>query len=261
RRMSASRRVSAKRKRAFWNYLEQVAQGLQVVAGERRVLAVVLLPILLLAGMFAAYNLSWLQVAQVEIVGAKELDTARAKISLHLEGKNMLTIDTPMIEKVLRQQPVVKDVTVRRQWPNKVVIQVGERRPFAFWQTPEGLFVVDEEGYVLSQSPSPGPLPAIIAQEGGIRVGSRVPQGILGLSRELLTRMQAETGGQPRQFQYSAAQGLSVITSQGWKAVFGDERDLDSKLAILAAVLRAAKERKLEFQYVDLRYGDRPFLR
>lgn len=255
------RHSSARRKRAAGDPLRHLVLALRALAGERRTLAVASLPLLLLASMLAAYNLPWLQVTQVEIVGARALDAAQARATLRLEGKNILAIDAAMVEKVLRQHPTVREVTLQRQWPNKVVLQVGERRPFALWQTPEGSFSVDEEGYVLTDSPPPGPLPAIAAQEGGVRVGARVPQGVLALARDLAARLPAETGAQPRQFQYSAAQGLSVTTDQGWKAVFGQEGDLESKLAVLAAVLRVAKEKKLGFEYVDLRYGARPYLR
>lgn len=261
RRIPASRHPSARKKRGDAQWLQRLGLALRAGAGAKRVLAVALLPVILLAAMVSAYNLPLLKVTQVEIVGAKALDVARARAALRLEGKNILGIDAPMVEKVLRQYPAVKEVAVRRQWPNKVVLQVEERRPFAFWQTPEGVFAVDEEGYVLSEATSPGPLPAIAAQEGGVRVGSRVPQEVLGLVRKLAARLAPETGAQPRQFQHSADQGLSVTTDQGWKAVFGDEGDLESKLAILAAVLRVAKERNLGFQYVDLRYGERPYLR
>lgn len=261
RRSLAPRPAAARRQGVARDRLRRLALAVRILASHTRVLAVALLPLLLLAAIVAAYNLPWLKVTQVDIVGAKTLNTAGIKGALHLEGKNLLAIDAPMVEKILRQQPAVKEVTVRRLWPNRVVIQVEERRPFASWQTPEGVFAVDEEGYVLGQSPGPGPLPAINAQEGGVRIGARVSTEALGLARDLLARLAAQTGAQPRQFQYSAAQGLSVVTDQGWKAVFGDGRDLDSKLAVLAAVLRTAKERKLQFQYVDLRFGERPFLR
>lgn len=260
RRLPAPRHRSVRRKGGVSRYLALLFQALAAVAGARRAIAVASLPLILLAAMVAAFNLPLLKIAQVEIVGARTLDVSRARASLRLEGNNILSIDAPMIEKVLRQQPAVKEVSVKRQWPNKVLIQVEERRPIALWQTPGGAFAVDEEGYVLSEA-TPGPLPAIVAQEGGVRVGSRVPRGTLELSRQLFARMEKEVDAPPHQFQYSASQGLSVVTDLGWTAVFGDERDLNFKLATLAAALRVARERKIGFQYVDLRYGERPFLR
>lgn len=261
RRLPAARRRSVRRKGEVTGYVHQLAAALKTVAGARRVLAVAALPVVLLAVIVVAFNLPQLKVTQVEIVGGKALDINRVKASLRLDGQNLLAIDAPMIEKMLRQQPAVKAVTVRRQWPNKVIVQVEERRPVAIWQTPEGAFAVDEEGYVISEAQAQGPLPAIVAQEGGLRVGSRVPQGVMGLSKDIISRMPRESGAQPRQFQYSTSLGLAVVTDQGWKAIFGDDRDLDFKMATLAVVLRTAKERKLAFQQIDLRFGERPFLR
>ncbi len=224
-------------------------------------LAVASLPVLLLGTIVMAYNLPLLKITQVELAGAQTLDVPRTKASLRLEGTNMLSVDAPIIEKTLKQQPVVKAVTVRKQWPNKLIVQIEERKPFAFWQTPDGTYTVDDEGFVIAESPAPGPLPAITSHEGGVRVGARVPQSVLGLARTLGTRIAQETGAKPREFEYSAAQGMTVTTDQGWSAVFGDERDTDFKLAALDAVLRSAKDHKLGFQYVDLRYGERPYLR
>jgi len=54
---------------------------------------------------------------------------------------------------------------------------------------------------------------------------------------------------------------LRPVGEAATASLFGDERDLEFKLATLVSVLRVAEERKLGFQQVDLRYGERPFLR
>lgn len=241
--------------------LGPVVTAFHLVVREKRLIAVAALPVFMLGAIVTAYNTPVLKVTQVQITGAQTLDVARTRAALRLEGTNILSIDAPMIEKTLRQQPVVKAVHIRRQWPNQVVVEITERRPYAFWQTPEGIYAVDEEGFVITESPAPGALPAIVTEEGGVRVGARVPQGALGLVKELARRMPLEAGVKPQQFEYSSGKGLIVATDQGWKAVFGDERDIDFKLAALAAVLRTASERKIQFQYIDLRYGERPYLR
>lgn len=261
RRIPLPRRSSAKKRRAFGDILRLLTQVFDIIVRERRLIVVVSLPVFVLGAILTAYSFPALNVTQVDIVGAQTLDVPSTRASLHLEGSNILSVDASTIEKILRQQPVVKSVSVRRQWPNKITVQVEERRPAAFWQTPEGIYAVDDVGFVISQSPSPGPLPVINTQEGGVRVGSTVPQGMLGLVRTLASRMPPDFGVKPRQFDYSSAQGLTVLTDQGWKVVFGDDRDTDFKLTALGAVLRTAKERGLAFQFVDLRYGERPYLR
>lgn len=220
-----------------------------------------LVPAFLLGAVVAAYNLPALKVAQVQIAGSQKLDVAKIRAALHLEGKNMLTVDVSMVDRVMRQEPIVKSVNVRRQWPDKIIVQVEERRPVAFWQTPDGIYAVDQDGFVLTEAPGPGSLPAITSHDGGVRVGGRVPSGVLGLASDLTTRLPAAVGARPVEFEYSAARGLVVATDKDWNAVFGDERGTDSKLAVLAAVLQTADERELDFREIDLRFGERPFLR
>jgi cell division protein FtsQ len=222
---------------------------------------VVLLPLLLLAALLAIYNLPYLQVSRVEIVGAQNLDIAEIRSSLKLEGKNLLSINSTLIEKTLAQNPIVKSVQVHRRFPDKVILNIEERKPFALWQTREGLFVVDREGVVLGDAIPARPLLTIVAEDSDLRVGSQVPARVMALAQDLAVRLPDEVGITPSEFHYSPSQGLAVVTKAGWRAVFGDERDLSFKLAVLGRLLEKAKEERLELSYIDLRYGYRPYLR
>lgn len=261
RKLPAPRRSSGKRKRSARNAFRLLSTLAENVVQQRRVLGLGLALLVLLAGVVAAYNLPLLEITKVEIAGAQTLDPAKTRASLRLEGGNMLSVDAQLIEKTLRQQPAVKSVSVRKFWPNKVVVQITERRTAAFWQTPDGTYAVDDEGVVIAESPAPGPLPAIVSGEGGLRVGSRVPQATLVLAKALADKLPRAVGAKPKQFEYSATNGLAVLSDQGWWAIFGDDRDTDFKLSTLSAVLKTARERKINFLEVDLRFGERPFLR
>ena len=62
-------------------------------------------------------------------------------------------------------------------------------------------------------------------------------------------------------YQYDAAQGLSVLTSTGQWAIFGDSTDLPHKLSVWKAILADAGRDGLNIHYVDLRFGNRPYFR
>lgn len=66
------------------------------------------------------------------------------------KGTAIFAINLSKIQKILSNNPWVKDVSVARHMPNTIYIILYERVPIAIWQINRKLFLIDNEGYKIS---------------------------------------------------------------------------------------------------------------
>ena len=93
-----------------------------------------------------------LEVRTVELSGlahASRLDVYSAA----LQGRSnaMVELDVAAVRARLLELPWVADAAVTRRWPDTLAINIIERTPAAFWESPDGLVVIDREGQVLDR--------------------------------------------------------------------------------------------------------------
>ena len=70
-------------------------------------------------------------------------------------GNNLFRYGAKSVAESITKIPNIKDVKVRRGFPNTVSITVTERKPFAYIKTYEGYLYVDDEGMVLELNDMP----------------------------------------------------------------------------------------------------------
>ncbi|MBI2303657.1 MAG: FtsQ-type POTRA domain-containing protein [Chloroflexi bacterium] len=203
----------------------------------------------------------WLRIAEVKVAGQQKVEGKRVVEAAGILGSHVLTVDLDAARRRVEGLPGVKRAAVDRSWPTGVTIQVEERRPWGVWRAGNTNYVVDEEGVVLEVASTPSPGPTIIDKDGSLLApGAWVDGEVLRLAQLLATVVPGEMGGRVLSFEYLKAGGLLVVTDKG-QARFGDSKDLEFKLAVWKAVLRAAKDKGIQAGHVDLRFGYRPFLR
>lgn len=66
------------------------------------------------------------------------------------EANSILEFNVKEARDALKQHPWIADARVSRVYPDRLAIEVSERKPFALWQSEDGLKIIDREGQVLS---------------------------------------------------------------------------------------------------------------
>ncbi|MHB1129581.1 MAG: UDP-N-acetylmuramate dehydrogenase, partial [Ilumatobacteraceae bacterium] len=91
-------------------------------------------------------------VRQVSVEGARYTDAALVQsVIADLKGHSVLTVDTRDAERRLESNPWVEAARVRTYFPNRVVIEIAERKPAAwFIGVDNRARVIDSDGRVLS---------------------------------------------------------------------------------------------------------------
>jgi len=188
---------------------------------------------------YAAYRLietglssDALTVRRITVTGNSRLSQGEVLALVDgLRGRNMLLLDLDEWRQKLLASPWVADAALRRVLPGTVDVVVSERRPIGIARLDGALYLVDERGHVIDEF---GPhhadldLPLIdgLAAAGPAR-GSEDPA--VDESRTALVRV-------------------------------GDD-DFVGRLRSYVDLAPALRERVPQIDYVDLRFGERVYVR
>ncbi|HRJ13303.1 MAG TPA: FtsQ-type POTRA domain-containing protein, partial [Alphaproteobacteria bacterium] len=123
-----------------------------------------------------------MKVDDIYIVGRQDLSHAQLLSKIDVKrGTPLLAVNTQDIQSRIMELPPVHMATVRRLWPNRLLVTVQERVPIALWQKKQILFPIDKDGVTLTyqRAENFANLPVI--------VGDEAPK----LTHELLTALDA----------------------------------------------------------------------
>jgi len=179
-------------------------------------------------------------VRKIEIEGARYVSAdLLIAVEKSLDGKSILTVDTRAAERRLEGDPWVESVRIRSFFPSRLVIEIVERKPVAFYIGVDNRSrVVDSQGRVLAvetgqptqylQITGVGPNLAPGASAG--TVYKAAAQLAAGLPDELSERVLNVGVGGPNQ--------LIMTLRTGTLINFGPPVDLQNKLISLLVLLR-----------------------
>ncbi|WP_235739151.1 cell division protein FtsQ/DivIB [Nocardioides alcanivorans] len=101
----------------------------------RVLLAAALVVVLAAVGVWLVWFSSVLGVSGVDVEGTDHLGEDEVRVAAAVPaGEPLATLDIAAIEKRVEELPAVKNADVSRSWPDKVLIQVEERRVVAVFQ-------------------------------------------------------------------------------------------------------------------------------
>lgn len=202
------------------------------MTGQRRAVVVLSVVTVVVLGYLLFFS-SLLGVRSVEVSGLHRV--AKAEV-LELAGipadEPMLRVDTAAAEDRIAALPQVASVEVGRSLPSTITIEVVERTPLAYFNSADGIHLVDRSGVAFHQvGKPPKGLPEL-------RVGKVAPKDpatraavtvLAGVPAKLREKVRAVGAATP---------GSVELTLSGGKTVhWGDAQQLDRKAHVLAALL------------------------
>jgi UDP-N-acetylmuramate dehydrogenase len=223
-------RIEDRHKNVF-NTLASNRRRLLTAAGS--VIGVVALVLIVLASPIIG-------VRKIEIEGARYVSAdLLIAVEKSLDGKSILTVDTRAAERRLEGDPWVESVRIRSFFPSRLVVEIVERKPVAFYIGVDNRSrVVDSQGRVLAvetgqptqylQITGVGPNLAPGASAG--TVYRAAAQLAAGMPDELIDRVLNVGVGGPNQ--------LIMTLRTGTLVNFGPPVDLQNKLISLLVLLR-----------------------
>jgi cell division septal protein FtsQ len=204
------------------------------------------------------------QVRSIRVQGNVLLSRADVEDVVAITGANVFWVDRGQVAARVRALPLVQRAEVSVTLPDTVDVTIVERVPAAFWVSAGTTYLVDREGVIL-KAVDPDTQQAsmpIVAQVDGqpLGAGSRVDASVLAASARLVTLLPG-VGVAPLAFEWSPDAGLEVPTQDGWRARFDETGSVDQQVAALRAIRDELTRTRVAPTLIDVRFGDRPYVR
>ncbi|SRR5690606_18159903 len=197
-------------------------------------------PLLALAGVLAVLGASaWLVlfsevlgVDRVEVSGVELLSAATVRQAAAVPaGQPLARVDLAGVEARVEELIEVADATVRRGWPDSVVVEVTERRAVAVVATDERFRGMDETGVVFRDfARQPARLPLI-------RISAGTRAEALAEAAAVLRHLPPVLDGAVDHITVRTVDDITVVLRDGRRVVWGSAEDSRNKGDVLAILL------------------------
>ena len=213
-------------------------------------------------------NASSLQVRRVVIHGNARLSAGEIHALIDgLAGSNILTVDLAAYRKRLLDSPWVDEVAMRRLLPSTVELFVSERQPIGLSRLGGQLYLVDRRGTIVDEF---GPqyadfdLPII---DGLVRApgtaGSALDDARAELAARVIDSLSTRSGLARRvsQIDVSDVHDAVVLLDDDPALLHLGEEQFVERLQYYIDLAPALRQNVREMDYVDLRFGERVYVR
>lgn len=205
------------------------------------------------AGLLIAYALVWFVVhlpvfalRYVEIGGtARHVTHAQVESIVRNEMKGtFFTLNLPQVRRSFEKLPWVREVKLRRHWPDRLEVNVTEHVPLARWGN---VALVNTQGEIF-QAAYDGKLPTFVGPAGTSKE--------IAIQYEFFRRTLATIGAKPTLVQVTPRRAWQVRLEGGPTLELG-RHDVEARLArFLDVHERSIGVLKRRIDYVDLRYAN-----
>lgn len=183
---------------------------------------------------------------EVQILGdARHVTRAQVETIVRSEMKGtFFTLNLPAVRRAFEKLPWVREVNLRRQWPDRLEVTVTEHVPLARWGNAA---LVNTQGEVF-QAAYDGTLPVFVGPTGTSKE--------IAIQYEYFRRALAAVGAAPAAVHMSARRAWEVRLKDGPTVELGRE-DVEARLGRFVSLYdRTRKTLNRRIDYVDLRYAN-----
>jgi cell division protein FtsQ len=256
------------KKNSYRNKRLQLYKRLRLVAKIFLVLfAFVALSALCLVGYRSLLSSPFLQVTRIQVNGYQHLDPQAVIQQAGIpSGANILSLDLDGVRKRLTQHPWIAAAAISREIPDRIRIEIEERKPVALVKGRE-FYLADQQGACFAKAaPSEHTgLPIITGFDpGALDSGCNLPREFTVLLENLFRETQLKLPWRLiSEIRWNRNTGLSFFTARGGIQVDLGSEDYGIRIAKLERVLRYLEKKGLQSQLrgIDLSHGNRVFVR
>lgn len=199
---------------------------------------------------------SYFEIREISVRGVKELTEkdvlALAKIK---PRSNILAVNTEAIAARIAANPWVKQIYIGRELPNRLVLDVRERKPVALIKEGGGFYLIDGGGYIFKKLSSGDEVDLAIIT--GVKIQPKEKPALFTEALKLLDMLAVSDQhgflGTVSEVHVDEVFGLSILTDQGLHLKLGRE-NFTGKLNQLKIVLADLEKRGMKngHLFVDL---------
>ncbi|MCL4535375.1 MAG: FtsQ-type POTRA domain-containing protein [Bacteroidetes bacterium] len=215
--------------------------------------------------LFLVYNLVQSPMFSVNkvIVQGNQLVSAEMVAGVTgVYGQNVFRINSSQVRRNVATLPQVESVQVLPRLPDVVVIKIQERQAAYNLRSNDKSYLLSADGVVLGEGEEDAGVTVIFDKSNRtLQLGDKLGQDILGAAKRLTKWLPDKTGLQAESFEYSPTEGISLVSNNGYRIIFGSGDNLAAKVATLQSILDQLAAEGRHVQSIDLRVDGRPYVR
>jgi cell division protein FtsQ len=174
-------------------------------------------------------------VNAVTIAGAHELSEKQILDAVDIRRTNsLLFLNVAKLRDRLVALPLVKDASVSKLYPNRVMIEIEERRPYALWQKDGGVKIIAADGTPITTLDEThfSNLPFVVGDGANARIGEYF--ALLDAAGDLRGRIKAGILIAERRWTLKMSNGVEVdLPEMGAAAAVAELARLQNKYGVL----------------------------
>lgn len=176
-----------------------------------------------------------------------------------LAGENLLFIPEEEIrDHILRSNPQVKGVSVRKSEPGIVEVAVEPRTAVAQLKSVDGYFLLCEDGFVIEKQREPFQSSPIMTYYQSIpfastQAGDQLDYSDISTAIQLVTQLK-QSGLMVKDIAIDGSHVIRLTTEKSKEIVVTSEKDLKQTIYELETIIRETARRDIEFKRIDLRF-------
>ena len=231
-----------------WHWLLQAVFFLSVVA----------------AVAAAVFYLPFFKVQSISVVGNDYVPTADiCRIASIYRGQHLLQVETDTAARTLTKDLRIEQASVRRVFPNGIMIEVEERRPVAAIACEYGFLDLDRQGVVLNahKQRESGGIPLLTGVTAQDRyIGDRMEEGTVQAALLYLSGLDAGELGQIVELRIADSEKVVGCTVNAVEIRIGRLERLDEKIKTTKAFLQDLRTSEQPIEFINMEYVQ-PFVR
>ena len=194
-------------------------------------------------------NTDYFKIKEIKVVGENTLlKTDIINKIESLKESNIVYINTGEIEKLLRQDARIKNVSIRKIYPSRLEVNLEERKPYVYVKKGGDIFLADEElnlfGYIFEEEAKNIP---VVIYDGNEEVKKDLKIIISKIKNKDLYDMISEIRKSDKEYRIILVDGIEIITDT---LVSVDKYDNAYRLYIQKL------KNNQEINYMDIRFKD-----
>ncbi|MDI6777067.1 MAG: FtsQ-type POTRA domain-containing protein [Syntrophales bacterium] len=218
--------------------------------------AILTITMIMIFGYNYTISSPYFQIRETAVRGCKELTEKDILLLAAIKpAQNILTVNMNTITRRISTNPWVRDVSIGRELPDRLVIEVRERTPVALIQGDSGFYLMDLDGVAFKrlEAGDEADLPVLTGCASGKKTNPELIKKSLKLLRYLATSRDFPTIDRISEVHGSEISGLSLFTNDGMSLQLGFD-SYENKLKRLIPVMADLTRKNLRggFLRIDL---------
>lgn len=220
---------------------------------------------------YLIYLSPYFEIDQVQIIGAdQELESqiqesVNQNISFNLfAGLESLSIFTPFKDKIaslMGQFPQIEDLEIQRDFPNKIILKVKEKTPFALWCVEGECDVLDENASFISDASEDEEGLLIIEEEEALKLLMLTDEFDKAEILEYCSMIKENMDFACVEKFVILSDKLAVVSSDFCDVYFDPKDDMEWQIEKLLIFAEEEADDLTSLEYIDVRFSNQTIVK